>query len=112
MHRFNDLPWNPGHRDIQESLQGLLRERGRPVQKAAALTLAMLRQLVATCDASARGTPHDTGLRGRSGWTTTFVASLELAKQGEVALEQEDSFASISVHAGRADKGCLDEALP
>jgi integrase len=55
MHRFNDLPWNPGHRDIQGPLQGALRTRGRPVQKAAALSLAMLRQLVATCDQSARG---------------------------------------------------------
>src|SRR5208282_2992125 len=24
MHRFNDLPWNPAHRDIQEPLRGLL----------------------------------------------------------------------------------------
>ena len=55
MHRFNDLAWNPAHRDIQGPLQGLLRTHGRPPQKAAALTLAMLRQLVATCDASARG---------------------------------------------------------
>jgi integrase len=55
MHRFNDLAWNPGHRDIQGPLQGALRTRGRPVQKAAALSLAMLRQLVATCDQSARG---------------------------------------------------------
>ena len=55
MHRFNDLPWNPAHRDIQGPLQGLLRTKGRPVRKAAALTLAMLRQLVATCDTSASG---------------------------------------------------------
>ncbi|HUZ65831.1 MAG TPA: site-specific integrase [Acetobacteraceae bacterium] len=55
MHRFNDLPWNSAHRDIQGPLQGLFRAHGRPVQKAAALTLPMLRQLVATCDASARG---------------------------------------------------------
>ena len=54
-HRFNDLPWNPAHRDIQGPLQGLLRTYGRPVRKAGALTLAMLRQLVATCDNSARG---------------------------------------------------------
>ena len=63
-------------------------------------------------DGPGPGTPHDTGLRGRSGWTTTFVASLELAKQGEVALKQEGSFAPISVQAGRADGGCLNEALP
>jgi integrase len=55
MHRFNDLPWNAGHRDIQEPLRGLLREHGRPVQKAAALSLEMLRKLVATCEPSARG---------------------------------------------------------
>jgi integrase len=55
MHRFNDLPWNPAHRDIQGPLQGLLRQHGRPPQKAAPLTLAMLRQLVATCDNSAHG---------------------------------------------------------
>jgi hypothetical protein len=33
----------------------VLRSHGRPVQKAAALTLPMLRHLLATCDASARG---------------------------------------------------------
>ncbi len=55
MHRFNDLPWNPAHRDIQEPLRGLLRQHGRPPQKAAPLTLPMLRRLLATCDTSARG---------------------------------------------------------
>jgi integrase len=55
MHRFNDLAWNPAHRDIQGPLQGALRQSSRPVQKAAALTLPMLRQILLTCDASARG---------------------------------------------------------
>jgi len=44
MHRFNDLPWNPAHRAIQ----GPLRQHGRPVRKAAALTLERLRALLAT----------------------------------------------------------------
>lgn len=48
-------------------------------------------------------------LRGRSRWTSTFVASLELAKQGEVVLEQENGFAPIFVHAGRAERGCSDD---
>ena len=39
MHRFNDMAWNPAHRDIQGPLQGVLRSHGRPVQKAAARTL-------------------------------------------------------------------------
>jgi integrase len=55
MHRYNDLPWNSGHGAIQGPLQGLLRRHGRPPQKAAALTLAMLRRLLATCDGTARG---------------------------------------------------------
>jgi integrase len=55
MHRFNDLPWNPAHRDIQGPLQGAIRTNGRPAQKAAALTLPMLRQILATCDQSVRG---------------------------------------------------------
>jgi integrase len=55
MHRYNDLPWNPAHGAIQGPLRGLLRRHGRPAQKAAALSLAMLRQLLATCDRTARG---------------------------------------------------------
>jgi len=55
MHRYNDLPWNAAHGAIQGPLQGLLRQHGRPPQKAAALSLAMLRQLLATCDRTARG---------------------------------------------------------
>jgi integrase len=55
LHRFNDFAWNPGHRDIQGPLQGLLRSHGRPARPAAALSLAQLRQLLATCDPSKRG---------------------------------------------------------
>ena len=38
-----------------------------------------------------------TGLRARSRWTSTFVAGLELAKQGDVALEQDGAFSPIQV---------------
>ena len=55
MHRYNDLPWNAAHGAIQGPLQGLLRRHGRPLRKSAALSLAMLRQLLATCDRTARG---------------------------------------------------------
>ena len=39
----------------------------------------------------------ESALRGRSRWTSTFVASLELAKQGDVVLEQEALFSPIHV---------------
>ena len=81
-HRFNDLPWNPGHRDIQEPLQALLRLHGRPVAKAAALSLAMLRQLVATCDRTARGR------RDRALLLIGFAAALRRSEL--VALQVED----------------------
>ena len=54
-HRFNNLAWNAGHRDIQEPLRGALREHGRPTRQAAALTLALLQRLLETCDLSAGG---------------------------------------------------------
>ncbi len=100
MHRFNDLPWNPGHRDIQEPLQGLLRERGRAVRKAAALTLAMLRQLLATCDASSRGRRDRALLIG-------FAAALRRSEL--VALQVEDVVATqgglrIRIRRGRTDR--------
>jgi integrase len=88
MHRFNDLPWNPGHRDIQGPLQGLLRLHGRPAQHAAALSLPMLRQLLATCDQSKRGR------RDRAMLLIGFAAALRRSEL--VALQVED----VAVVAG------------
>ena len=41
-------------------------------------------------------------LRRRAAWTSTFVASLELAKQGDVALTQESAFTPIHVQQAGA----------
>jgi hypothetical protein len=103
MHRFNDLPWNPAHRDIQGPLQGMLRSHGRPVQKAAAaLTLTMLRQILATCDASARGR------RDRALLLFGFVGALRRSEL--VSLHVED----IAIVAGglrlRIRRGKTDQA--
>lgn len=43
-------------------------------------------------------TPRDALLR-RSGWASAFAASLELAKQGQVTLTQDEGFAPILVRA-------------
>jgi segregation and condensation protein A len=43
------------------------------------------------------GAPPNTFVRARSRWTSTFAASLELAKQGEVALEQDGLFSGIRI---------------
>jgi len=55
-------------------------------------------------DASEPGAAPESVLRGRSRWTSTLIASLELAKQGEVVLAQEEAFAPISIQAGHADR--------
>jgi integrase len=88
MHRFNDLAWNAAHRDIQGPLQGVLRTQGRPARQAAALTLAMLRRLLATCDASQRGR------RDRALLLLGFAGALRRSEL--VALQVED----VTVVAG------------
>ncbi|MEE3503833.1 hypothetical protein [Acidiphilium acidophilum] len=44
-----------------------------------------------------------TALRLRSAWSSTFVASLELARQGDVALTQAETFDSIIVSVSSSD---------
>ena len=53
----------------------------------------------ASACAGAQPPPGDALLR-RSGWASAFAASLELAKQGQVTLTQDESFAPILVRAG------------
>jgi segregation and condensation protein A len=50
---------------------------------------------------TAASTAH-AALLWRSGWASAFAASLELAKQNTVTLEQEEGFSTILVHAGPA----------
>ena len=55
MHRFNHLPFSASHAVIRTTWKGLLRRHGRPVDKAAAIGLPTIRQLVATCNDSPAG---------------------------------------------------------
>lgn len=101
MHRFNDLPWNAGHRDIQGPLQGVLRTYSRPVQKAAALTLPMLRQLLATCDQTARGR------RDRALLLFGFVGALRRSEL--VFLQVEDVAVAVGGLRLRIRRGKTDQ---
>lgn len=101
MHRFNDLPWNPAHGEIQHPLRGALRIHGRPVQKAAALTLPLLRQLVGTCDRTARGR------RDRALLLIGFAAAL---RRSELVALQVDDIAEdacglrVRIRRGKTDQ--------
>jgi segregation and condensation protein A len=55
-----------------------------------------LDQLLPEGSPAAEATPESV-LNTRAAWTSTFIASLELAKQGEAALAQEDRFTAIHV---------------
>ena len=57
---------------------------------------ATLDRLLPDPDAMAEPTPRS-ALRRRSAWSSTFVASLELARQGDVVLGQGGDFQSIHV---------------
>ncbi len=102
MHRFNDLPWNSAHRDIAGPLGGLRRVHGRPARKAAALTLAMLRQLVATCDGSNRGR------RDRALLLIGFAGALRRSEL--VTLRVEDVALAASGLRVRVRRGKTDAA--
>ena len=49
--------------------------------------------------------PAEGKLRRYSAWASTFSASLELAKLGDVALEQAEAFASV--HVRRIGRGAI-----
>jgi segregation and condensation protein A len=51
------------------------------------------------------GEPPEVSVRLYSAWASTFSASLELAKQGDAALAQEEAFASV--HVRRVDHGAI-----
>jgi len=84
------------------------RPRWRDLYSVAEARARILRRLVETPDglpldqllpeeSAAAGIPAAPVLKQRAAWTSTFVASLELAKQGNVALAQADGFTSIHV---------------
>ena len=54
-------------------------------------------------DSAAAGISAEPALKQRAAWTSTFIAGLELAKQGEVALAQADQFDSIHVSQAPGD---------
>jgi segregation and condensation protein A len=84
------------------------RPRWRDLYSIAEARSRILRRLAETPDglpleqllpeeSAAAGIPAAPGMRQRGAWTSTFVAGLELAKRGEVALAQNEVFTAIRV---------------
>ncbi|OZB22458.1 MAG: hypothetical protein B7X49_17035 [Acidiphilium sp. 34-64-41] len=73
----------------------------RPIYRLPALSLE---QLLPGPNQQTAQPETQTRLRRRSAWSSTFVASLELAKQGDVALMQAENFDPIIVSVSSGDQ--------
>ena len=80
-HRMKGLPFDARHPTIRDTLRGLLRRHGAPARKAAALTTAEVKRLVATCDGTAAGT------RDRALLLLGFAGALRRAELAAVERE-------------------------
>ncbi len=86
-------PYRPPWLDLYSVVEA--RDRIRHVLAEASEPTPMQR-LVPQGDAAGEGRA-ESPLRRRSGWASTLIACLELAKQGQVATAQDGSFAPILV---------------
>ena len=86
---FHQPPWL----DLHSSADARTRILRLLADAPAGCTLEQLLPDAQAEDPSATGA----GLRRRSAWTSIFTVSLELARQGVVALAQEATFSAIHV---------------
>jgi segregation and condensation protein A len=90
-------PTAPVYRQRHADLHTVADARARIRHRlAAAADPIPFDRLLPDPDGEADPTPQ-AAVRRRSGWSSTFVASLELAKQGEAVLEQGAAFTPIHV---------------
>ena len=84
-----------------------------PADATDAATSVIAATSAAVTPPGGRGTPspHAT-LRRRSAWTSTFVAGLELAKQGDMLLAQEAPFSAVHVALARATPAVANRVRP
>ncbi|WP_043344829.1 site-specific integrase [Belnapia moabensis] len=69
-HRMKGLAWDASHQVIRDTLSGILRRHGTPPRQAAAIGIAEVRRLVATCDSGL------TGMRDRALLLLGFAGAL------------------------------------
>ncbi len=81
--------------EARDRILRLLAESGEPLS---------LDQLLPGSNQQMAQPTTETQLRKRSAWSSTFVASLELAKQGDVALAQAENFDPIIVSVSSSDQ--------
>jgi len=86
------------YRPVRPALYTATQARERILQRLEdAPDGARLDQLLPDVSAITEAEPPSAVVRQRSAWSSTFIASLELARQGEVVLGQEQDFQPIHV---------------
>lgn len=86
-------PYRPPWRDLHSALQA----QQRMLRLLAALPNGASLDRFLPDVPTAGDIPARAGLHRRSAWSSTFLASLELARQGDVTLRQEADFQAIRV---------------
>jgi segregation and condensation protein A len=96
--------------DISESYRPRWRDlysipeaRARILKRLAAAPDGLPLEQLLPGDSAAAGIAVEPVLKTRAAWTSTFIASLELAKQGEAPLAQADRFTVIHVSQAPAE---------
>ncbi len=91
----------PVYQPKQMALHSVADARARILRLLAATgTAQTLGQLLPHAPAAQEDRASQREVMARSAWTSTFTASLELAKQGDVTLAQDSGFAPINVSKG------------
>jgi segregation and condensation protein A len=103
------VPTTPTYRPRWLDLHRVADARARILQR---LSTAPDGQTLASLLPAAAAEDTSNPLRRRSGWASTFVASLDLAKDGAVALAQDGDFAAIIVRPRQAGGPRHSEGTP
>ena len=80
-HRMKGIAWMPAYPAIRDTLAGIFRRHGTPQRRAAAIGIAEVRRLVATCDTGL------TGARDRALLLLGFAAALRRSELAAVERE-------------------------
>jgi len=89
---------------VAEARDRILRLLAEAGEGRALSTLLPAAPMEAALPAAPMAAAPETALRRRSGWTSTFAASLDLAKQGRVTLDQDRDFSAIQVSQAPAGR--------
>jgi segregation and condensation protein A len=85
------------YRPRWRDLYSIPEARARMLRRLAETPVGLTLEQLLPDETTAAAIPAEPALTRRAAWTSTFVAGLELAKQGDVALRQRENFTTVHV---------------